>query len=231
MDRFGLPPLASGFGGPPLTEAEMECRLQTALDLAPAWPVVRVHAFTWTHGPGELIAERKRVCAIMELWAKVEKPFKETGFGVGGHIVAIVIPVSFQEAFVEDDEARKALMHRINSFRDWRAQVVWSLLASFPVGPSGTTERKFRRETEWCEQMTVWYKIIQALLRATWNNLLEMQALCAQLKPETLALARRCASHVEMDQSMVWMQATQAKGEGFAFEDPRGFLQTPQTLR
>ena len=36
------------------------------------------------------------------------------------------------------------------------------------------------------------------------NRLLEMQALCAELKPETLALVKLCSSPEEIENSMIW---------------------------
>jgi hypothetical protein len=200
-----------------LTEEEREAKLQLALALAPAWPAeTRVQPFTWPYGPRELIAERKKVCEIMALRAQVEKPVDwnrnptKTGY-----------PLSFQDAFVEDDDIRIYLMLEIKNFRDWRREVVKERLDSFPVGPNGTAERKAKREFEYCEAMKQVYGWTNGFLAQTYDKLLEMQALCSELKPETLALVKRCSSHEELDRSMLMMNA-EPKAEGFPFKKPRG---------
>jgi hypothetical protein len=200
-----------------LTATDREAKLQLALALAPAWPAEpRVQPFTWPYGPRELIAERKKVCEIMALRAQVEKPLDwNRNPTITGY------PLSFQHAFVEDDNDRVWLMDEIKDFRDWRREVVKERLDSFPVGPNGTAERKAKRELEYCEAMKQVYGWTKGFLAQTNDKLLEMQALCSELKPETLALVKRCSSHEELDCSMLMMNA-EPKAEGFPFKKPRG---------
>ena len=202
------------FGVSPLTEEEMQCKLQMAMRLAPPWPVVAVQPFTWPHGPRELIAERDRVAKIMALRAKVEKPVDHNGSPT-----KTGYPMSFQDAFMQDNTTREWMMLEIEDFRDWRSLIVKELLHTFPVGPSGTAEIRARRERDWCVSMNFQFNFAEAVLQQTRNILLEMQALCSELKPETLELVKRCSSHAELDRSMLLTK--EAKPEGFPFEDPR----------
>lgn len=204
----------NGVGVSPLSEDEMQCKLQMALHLAPAWPVVAVQPFTWPYGPRELIAERKRILEIMALRVKVEKPVDWNG-----NPTMTGYPMSFQDAFMQDQHAREWMMEEIENFRDWRSLTVKQHLHTFPVGPSGTAELRAKRHADWGASMSVAYGWTEAFLQQTRNNLLEMQALCSELKPETLALVRRCSSHAELDRSMLLTK--EAKPEGFPFEAPR----------
>ena len=205
---------------------DMELKLQMAMKLAPAWPVeTGVQPFTWPYGPRELIAERKRVAEIMTLRVKVEKPLDWNG-----HPTITGYPLSFQDAFVPNDNTRIWLMLEINSFQDWRSLVVKQRLDTFPVGPSGTAERRAKRESDWCAEMNVYYGWIKGFLAQTSNNLLEMQALCSELKPETLALVKRCSSYEELDRSMMMMKP-EPTAEGFPFTAPNDPVQTPKISR
>ena len=48
-----------------------------------------------------------------------------------------------------------------------------------------------------------------------------MEALCSELKSETLSLVKHCSSYEEFDRSM-FMMKPESKGEGFPFEELRG---------
>jgi len=203
----------------------MELKLQMAMKLAPAWPAeTGVQPFTWPYGPRELIAERKRVAEIMTLRVKVEKPVDWNG-----HPTITGYPLTFHDAFVPDDDTRTWLMKDINS-RDWRSLVVEERLNTFPVGPHGTAERRAKRESDWSASMNLYYGWIKGFLGQTSNNLLEMQALCSELKPETLALVKRCSSYEELDRSMMMMKQ-EPTAEGFPFTAPNDPVQTPKISR
>ena len=136
----------------------------------------------------------------MALRVKVENPVDWNG-----KPTKTGYPLSFKDAFVEDDDARVWLMLEIQNFRDWRCEIVKEHLHIFPVGPSGTVNLRAKRQGDWCAQMNVCYGWTQRFLNQTNDNLLEMHALCAELKPETLALVKRCSSYEELDRSMLMM--------------------------
>ena len=190
----------NGVGVSPLTEEEMQCKLQMTMRLAPVWPVVAVQPFTCSYGTSELIAERKRILEIMALRVKVEKPVDWNG-----NPTMTGYPMSFQDAFIQDQHAREWMMEEIENFRDWRSLTVKQHLHTFPVGPSGTAELRAKRQADWCASMNVYYGWTQRFLNQTNDNLLEMHALCAELKPETLTLVKRCSSYEELDRSMLMM--------------------------
>ena len=189
-----------GFGVCTLTKEEIEERkLQMAMSVAPAWPVVAesVQAFTWAYGAREMIAERKRVREIEKLRVQVEKPFdSETVWGV---------PMSFQESFIDSHEARLTFMEKVKAYSEtlWRRKVVQKTLDKFPFTSHGSGARAM---LEWCETVKGPQNMAKAMLCTLMDRLLEMQALGEELRPETLALARRCSSHEELDRSMLWMQ-------------------------
>ena len=187
-----------GFGMCMLTAEEIEERkLQMAMSVAPAWPVVAeiFHCFTWAYGARELLAERKRVREIETLRMKVEKPLDVDGWGV---------PMGFQESFIDSPEARRTFMDKVQLYREtlWRRDVVKKSLDRFPF-KKGTTDMAMR---EWCATIKNSYTIATLAFPGIMERLLEMQALCEELKPETLALARRCSSHEELEHSMLWAQ-------------------------
>lgn len=204
-------------------------KLQMALGLAPAWPAgPSVQPFTWPYGPRELIAERQRVREILLLRAKVEKP---AGYW-NCNLTKTGYELSFQETFVQDDHARVTLMKQIESSRDWRSEIVKERLDTFPVlpvSPNPTTafptgrhpgsyvclQMKAEAEhaqasAEWCVSINATYGWTLGFLQQTSDNLLGMQALCSELKPETLGLVRRCDTPEELDRSMLMMQGSEA---------------------
>ena len=104
---------------------------------------------------------------------------------------------------MEDNSASTYLMRDVRYFRNWREVLVKEHLDKFPDGPSGTAERKAQRELQYCDVMKLYYGWIEGFLRQTNNNLLEMEALCSELRPETLALVKRCRNYEELDRSML----------------------------
>ena len=152
----------------------------------------------------------------MVMWGKVEKLVDWNR-----HPTVTGYPLSFQDAFVEDDQTRTWVMRDVKFFRDWRTVVVEESLDSFPVGPSGTVEHRAKRELEWCKGMEQVYGWIKGFLQQTNNNLLEMLTLCSEVKPETLALVKRYCRYEDLDRSMLMMKP-EPRSEGFPFEEPRG---------
>jgi hypothetical protein len=196
------------FGVCMLTAEEIEERkLQMAMSVAPAWPVAAesVQPFTWAYGARELLAERKRVREIENLRLKVENPF-DCNNGLWG------VPMFFQESFMDSHEARLRFMDNVQLYMEtlWRRDVVRKTLDRFPF-KNGTTDRVM---LEWCETIKNSQKTAKSMFPGIMEKVLEMQALCEELKPETLALARRCSSHEELDRSMLWMQEAPERERG-----------------
>ena len=183
-------------------QEDTQNRLEMALSIAPPWPAQKhTQKFMFPYEPDELIKERETVAQIMALREKVERPVDCKGFPT-----KTGYPLSFQDAFIKDHYDRVWLMLAIENYRDWRTIAVADNLNSFPAGPSGTAELKKKRQADWCASMNVAYGLTQKYLQESSDNLVKLQALCSKLKPETLALVRRCSSYEELDRSMLMMR-------------------------
>ena len=194
-------------------DMEREIKLQAALESAPALAAreAKVKVFVWPHGARELIAERKRVREIIVLRAKVERVYAVDHKGDyldifwGGFLG---MPVSFHEAFVHSDIARRDLMHRLDVMycSKWKSDIVAMHLPSFPDDAS-TGHRHLetleQRRAKWVEGMKSYYAMAPRMLAEHQESLLLMQALCDELKSETRELVTRCTNYEELDQSMV----------------------------
>jgi len=194
-------------------EMQRQIKLQAALECAPALAVrePNVKEFLWPHGARELIAERKRVREIIVLRAKVERVY---GLDYNGNQQDVLLggflgmPVSFHEAFVGSDIDRRNLMDRLNGlyYSQWKTDIVAMHLPSFPEDDS-FGQRQYetldKRRAKWVEGMKPYYAMAPRFLAEHQESLLLMQALCAELKPETRELVTRCTNYQELDQSMV----------------------------
>jgi hypothetical protein len=200
-------------------DMERQIKLQAALECAPALPVrePKVKAFAWVYGASELIAERKRVCEILALRAKVERvqPAEQHPF----HCL-FGMPVSFHEAFVGSDMERRSLMDRLHKLYDsqWQSDIVAVHLQSFPevvpvlsaaFGRPGARpgESLEQRRAQWVDSMKHYYLCAAARLDEHRDSLLLMQSVCAELKPETRELLTRCTHFEQLDVSMLMLSA------------------------
>ena len=154
--------------------------------------------FSWPHGARELMLERKRVRDILVLRAKVKQPTDLLGY--------LGIDITFHEAFIDSHDLRVELTDRLHTHfnANAKAEIVcmhekYHLLAA--------------------------YNHAKAIVQATRENLLEMQALYEDLRPETQALIKRCTSPVQLDKSMLAMQRApvQAIPNDLLFKPPCGF--------
>lgn len=157
-----------------------------------------LQAFSWPHGARELILERKRVRDILLLRAKVKQPTDMLGY--------LGIDIPFHEAFIDSHGLRVELTDRLHTHfnANAKAEIVCMheklhLLAA--------------------------YNHAKAIVQGTRENLLEMQALYEDLRPETQALIKRCTSPVQLDKSMLAMQKAPVQGSSndIVFKPPCGF--------
>jgi hypothetical protein len=191
-------------------EMQRQIKLQAALECAPALAVrePNVKEFLWPHGARELIAERKRVREIIVLRAKVERVY---GLDHNGNQHDVLLggflgmPVSFHEAFVDSDIDRRTLMSRLDVLygSQWKTDIVAVCLPSFPEHGSNGFRQFENRRAQWVEGMKPYYAMAPRLLAEHQESLLLIQAICAELKPETRELVTRCTNYEELDQSMV----------------------------
>ena len=149
------------------------------------WPVKVVsseyRAYAWPYGARELMVERERLGLVLRLSAQMNY-----GICLGGTIDNVIfkVPLSFQEGFVRNDTERLTLIDRVRTYHkfNWHREVCARPSINSPDGGTTRTEKHYA-----------------TLI----NNLLEMQALTEELKPETLALIATCPSAYELQQAML----------------------------
>lgn len=211
-------------------ERERQFRLQLAMQVAPPWPVREdtVVPFAWPFTARRLIADRKCVREILLLGSTIENcRFGESQPNFG-------VPISFREAFVCSDDERLMLMFRVHKHYDtyWQPSIVAMHLNAFPESAPGRFQNEAAIEaavSKWCAGVASQYGLATTFMTRHIETLLQMQALCEELAPETRELVSRCSSYEQLDRSMLTMQSMQeaiAFHEGFAFRAPCGSLFT-----
>jgi hypothetical protein len=122
------------------------------------------------------MAERAKVQKVLQLGAMMNY-----GYCLGGTIDNVVfkVPLSWQEGFVRNDAERITLIDRVCTHHNfnWKREVFARQSINSPDGGTTRTEKQFA-------------KLI--------DDLLEMQALTEELKPETLVLISICDSAHEL---------------------------------
>jgi hypothetical protein len=159
------------------------------------WPAkllsVEDIAYGWPHGMSALIAERQRVSEIQALHA---------GFHVG-HWVShdpkqnyFKLDVSFEEAFVGCDADRIALKDRVTRYYncDWQREATDRVQVRLANGSSlnftDGQQQHFAQLVHQAEQR----------FRKLMEDLLLLQGLTSELKPQTRGLIKRCTSHEQL---------------------------------
>ena len=134
--------------------------------------------YSWPYGARALIAEREKVRKILEI-----SHIMSYGWAYGPQPVVFQVPLSFQEGFVRNDTERITLIDRVRTYHNfnWKRDTYGTRINEFSEG-STPAERHYA-------------KLI--------NNLIELQALTEELKPETLALVASCTSGHELQQAML----------------------------
>ena len=146
------------------------------------WPVKLMCSdypeYAWPYGARALIAERARVEKVLELSALMSY-----GWAYGPQPVVFQVPISFHEGFVRNDTERMTLLDRVRTYHNfnWKRDTSGTRINQ-PSEGSTPAERYYA-------------KLI--------DNLIELQALTEELKPETLALVATCTSAHELKQAML----------------------------
>ena len=150
------------------------------------WPVKLMCSdyptYPWPYGARALIAEREKVEKVFVMRAQMINGWRfhwdcEPLF---------TVPLTLKEAFVRNDTERITLTDRIRTYHNfnWKRDVSASKRPNVNRGECGFTasDRHY------------------AMLI---DNLLEMQALTEELKPETLELVHACQNTYELQQAML----------------------------
>ena len=149
------------------------------------WPVKLMCSdypeYAWPYGARALIAERARVEKVLNLSVGMSH-----GLCLGGTIDNVVfkVPIGFHEGFVRNDTERITLTDRVRTYHNfnWHRDVRARPSINYSDGGTTLADKHYA-------------KLI--------DNLLEMQALTEELKPETLALVATCTSAHELQQAML----------------------------
>ena len=145
------------------------------------WPVKLMcshySGYPWPYGARALIEERAKVGRVLELSAQMT-----CGWAYGPQPVVFQVPLSFHEGFVRNDTERITLTDRVRTYHNFN----WKRDCKSGMN---TMDRG----------MTPSDRHYNKLI----DNLIEMQALTEELKPETLALVTTCTSAHELQQAML----------------------------
>lgn len=155
--------------------------------------------YPWPYGPGALIDERSIIGSILEIAHSIRMPnlkwpglaayYSSQGIGLLG------MTLSSDEAFVDSDDKRNMLVDRVHHFFnvDWKMEV--QAMTSNPNDGLSATKRESLR--------VVHYHLTEDHLYDTVNKIDRMRSLYDSLKPETVDLVRRCATHNDLKRSML----------------------------
>lgn len=166
-------------------EAEM-----TATD-GDVWTVQVLSAegpvYNWPYGTRALIAERKRVLEIESLrhlfeYGKMVNPYT--------HDCIFTFPMSFKDSYVHSDVERIALIHRMHTYYNFNWKCDATARARLGNGLNEELFRALKREAD-------------ELLAKRIEDVLLLQGLTEELKPETLELANRCTSFQKLFRCML----------------------------
>ena len=137
-------------------------------------------AYPFPYGARALMAERAKVQKVLELSAQMRNGW----FPGGVEQNVFKVPMSLHESFVRNDTERMTLTDRVRTQYNfnWKREVFHR--PSINYSDAGVTRA-------------------QKHYAANIDNLIELQALTEELKPETLALVASCTSAHELQQAML----------------------------
>ena len=156
---------------------------------APEWTVKLLStedlAYPWNYGTRALIAERERVEQILTLRSDFDGARGLSGLPHE----EFKVPLSFEEAFVGSDAQRIAIMDRVRTYYNfnWKRDAL-------------AKEQQYQGQQDFLlHQHYAANRHFEKLM----SNLLLMQALTEELKPETHDLVRRCTSSEQLLKCML----------------------------
>jgi len=164
------------------------------------WTVQELSAeglvYNWPYGTRALIAERKRVKEIQSL---------QFLFGYGQmnpctHEHIFTCPLSFEEAFVTSDTQRIALMDRLRTYYNFN----WKRDATARVQPRpGFGMPGLAGLQQFEEQLRSMKREADELFAKRIEDVLLLQGLTEELKPETRELVKRCTDFKQLLRCML----------------------------
>ena len=202
-------------------EVYAECKydmgvLWTEIDMKQEWPTkvlsTKVALYPWPHGMPALIAERQNVARIEALRLNFERgQLVNPGKSIGSATRIFTMPLSFNEAFVGSDMQRIKLMDIVRNYMnfewkcDAKAEIQLSRKASKKADGSRITSPVYHevREWEFERQFGTLLRDAEELFGKRIEDVILLQGLTQELKPETLELIKRCKSHEQLVRCML----------------------------
>jgi len=154
------------------------------MNTSDGWPVKPMSCdylvYVFPYGARALQTERAKVQKVLQLSGQINYGW----FPGGNQEPVFKVPLTFHEGFVRSDAERIALTDRVRMHHNfnWKRDVL--ARPSINYSDAGVT----RAEKHYATLI---------------DNLIELQAVTEELRPETLALVASCGSANELQQSML----------------------------
>ena len=163
---------------------DLVCVIDTEAEMTDVWTEqmlsVEGPTYNWPYGTRALIVERKRVQQIETL----RNVFMHGLGGNDSNPNIFTFPMSYEEAFVGSDTERIALMDRLRTYYNFN----WKRDA---------TNKNLQG------QSSIGKMVADDLFNKRIENVLLLQGLTEQLKPETLELVKRCTDFQQLLRCML----------------------------
>jgi hypothetical protein len=167
----------------------------TEVDARLVWPAKvlssRTARYPWRYGTRALMAERERVAQIESLrfvfgWGYATNPHQAMDR-------IFTVPLSFEEAFVGSDTERIKLMDRVRTYYNWN----WKRDATVQAQKRDNIQSHLGSQIEQLKREA------DGLFTRRIEDVLVLQGLTEELKPETRELIKRCVSHEQLLRCML----------------------------
>lgn len=175
--------------------------LWTEVDAKQEWATKvlssRTARYPWKYGTRALMAERERVAQIETLrfvfgWGYIHNQYKAMDR-------LFTVPLSFQEAFVDSDTERIKLMDRVRTYYNFN----WKRDATNELRSLNFPPHSEKRVIAESNLIAVLKREADGLFKRRMEDVLVLQGLTEELKPETRELIRRCMSHEQLLRCML----------------------------
>jgi len=166
----------------------------------PEWPVQTLSAtgtpYPWPYGARMLISERELVAHMHNLSGTFKAGHILNQY-VGDHRI-FTVPFAFDDAFIDSSDQRVILMDRVRTFYNfnWKRDIMTYITCNnakgcntMDFGP-GSLFFTLKRHAD-------------DIFKKFMGNLLLLQALTEELKPETRAMAQHCTSFEQLDRCIL----------------------------
>lgn len=156
------------------------------------WPVKVLSAtgtpYPWPYGTRALISERELVQHMHNLSESFKYGYRLNHYVNDDRI--FTVPLSFEDCFIDSHDQRVILMDRVRTFYNfnWKRDAV----------AQNKNVAKFAQE-----QILQFKRYADDIFKKLMENLMLLQALTEELKPETRAVTQQCTSFEQLHRCML----------------------------